>query len=209
MNLFENIKIEELWEDFIIKLSNVDREGVKDLLAFLEDKTDIQVAPASSKFHSNFPGGLMYHSLKVLHFLKIVNKSLNLNISEDSMTIVALGHDFCKLNYYKIGKVWDKEYKQKYNKWREIDQYIIENQLPLGHGEKSLLMVNKFISMFPEEMTAIRWHMGAWEQSLHFYNDQSQSYREATDKYPLVKALQIADQMAELHESVYPGGEDA
>lgn len=203
MALLDNIKSGNMWNVFRDELKKVERDGIDDLIAFLEDKTDIKVAPASSKYHSNFPSGLMYHSMKVKEYLDFTTQKLEFTkeISSESRLIVALAHDFCKLNFYVIGKEWDKEHKNKTGEWREKKVYKIENKLPLGHGEKSLVLINKFISMTPDEMSAVRWHMGAWEQSLHFYNDQSQSYRDATARYPLVKALQIADQMAELYET--------
>lgn len=49
---------------------NIKREGADKLLEFLS-KRDFFTAPASTKYHSAFDGGLVLHSLNVYHCLII------------------------------------------------------------------------------------------------------------------------------------------
>ena len=51
-------------EEFIRLLKEVKREGMDALLLFLEG-SDFYKAPASTKYHGAWEGGLLEHSLKV------------------------------------------------------------------------------------------------------------------------------------------------
>ena len=66
-------------EEFLKILRTVNREGMEDLIEFLE-KSDFFKAPASTRFHGNFEGGLVEHSLKVYVLLKEKIKNSNLLI---------------------------------------------------------------------------------------------------------------------------------
>lgn len=56
-------------EEFLNLLKSIQREGIEKLIAYLE-KTDFFKAPASTRFHGNYEGGLLEHSLNVYHLLK-------------------------------------------------------------------------------------------------------------------------------------------
>ena len=90
-------------EEFLNLLRSVQREGMEDLIKFVES-TDFFKAPASTRFHGNFEGGLLQHSMKVYEILKekLNNTPVPMNISEDTIKIVSLLHDICKVNYYKV-----------------------------------------------------------------------------------------------------------
>ena len=90
-------------EEFLGLLRQVKRDGIENLIQFLE-KSDFFQAPASTRFHGNFEGGLAEHSMKVYEILKHkVEHCIELiNIPEESVIIIGLLHDICKTNFYKI-----------------------------------------------------------------------------------------------------------
>ena len=178
-------------EEFIELLKRTNREGIDKLIAWLE-KTDFYKAPASTRFHGCHEGGLLEHSLNVYNLLKLKLSqepySNMLNISEDTLIIITLLHDICKTNYYSI------EMRNKKNEdgiWVKEPYYTVDDTIPYGHGEKSVMMISKFISLSMEEMYAIRWHMG-FSEPKELYNTLSIVF----EKYPLVLALHEADMEA-------------
>jgi hypothetical protein len=73
-----------------------------DLLKYLEEETDYFWAPASSKpkYHGCWPGGLVQHSLNVVHTMEHFNTHFGLKISAQSIFIVGAYHDLGKTNFY-------------------------------------------------------------------------------------------------------------
>lgn len=144
-------------KELIIKLlKETERPGIDKLISYLKS-TDYFAAPASSKYHLCEEGGLAKHSLNVyFNLLKMAENKY----SEDSLKIVALLHDICKINTYKKST---KNIQNKNGKWEPIQTYVVDNELPLGHGEKSVILIQKFIELTEEEILAIRWHMGGFE----------------------------------------------
>lgn len=203
-NILTEKDIQEQWTKFITELVSTKREGAEALIAYLEKNTDIITAPASSKYHRNTRGGLVDHSLRVMTYLRKVNESMGAKYKDDTVVIAGLLHDLCKTNYYKITEVLDKEWKDKTDKWRKIPGYIVDEQLPLGHGEKSVIIANRFLTLTGAEMMAIRWHMSAWDAGIHFSYPSGKAYNDSADKCPLLKMLIIADLQAELYESLNP-----
>lgn len=198
----DSIDIEANWTKLLEELRTVKREGIEDFITFLEKRTDFKTAPASTKFHMNYPGGLAEHTLNVLRFTREVQASLNVpEIEADSVTLSAILHDLCKVNYYKVGTVFDKEYKNETNRWREMEVWTVEDKAPLGHGEKSVILAVRYIALTLEEMCAIRWHMGFSDQGTHSYYPSGAPFKESMDKYPLLKLLMLGDAQAELYES--------
>ena len=97
-------------EEFIsIFKENITREGSDKLLDFLENRSDFFTAPASTRYHNAFEGGLLRHSLNVYHCLvaylerKRVKNEYGLSVSAETAAIVALLHDVCKVNFYRVG----------------------------------------------------------------------------------------------------------
>ena len=195
------IDIEKNWTEIKGELFPTQRDGMNELIDYLEKKTDFKTAVASTKFHLSVVGGLAQHSLNVLKYARLVNKELNLNITDDSLAIVSLLHDLCKTNYYIKGWEWDKEIKEATGKWVKKDTWKVEDKLPLGHGEKSLVLIIRFIPLNTEEMCAIRHHMGFSDPGTQFNYPLGFPFRESLNKYPLVKVLMIADQLAEFSEA--------
>lgn len=171
---------------FIELLKSTNREGIDNLIAFLE-KTDFFTAPASTRFHGAFEGGLLEHSLKVYEILKYKanNNILDLKFNEDTLILVALLHDICKLNFYKVDY---RNAKNALGEWEKVPYYTVDDTIPYGHGEKSVMIVTEYIKLTSEEKYAIRWHMG--------FSEPKESYGtlgEAFKKYPLALLIHEAD----------------
>ena len=175
-------------EEFITLLKSVNREGIDKLINFIE-KSDFYKAPASTKFHGNYEGGLLEHSINVYNLLKekLSNKPYSdiIKVSDETIIVVSLLHDLCKTNYYTV------DYRNKKNTdgvWVKEPYYTVNDTIPYGHGEKSVMMISKFIELNMEEMYAIRWHMGFTEPK-ELYGTLSNVY----EKFPLALALHEAD----------------
>ena len=148
-------------EEFLNLLRGINREGMDNLIEFIE-KTDFFVAPASTRFHGSYEGGLLEHSLKVYELLKekIKNSSIPIEVSEDSVKIIALLHDICKVNFYKVDY---RNAKNAMGEWEKVPYYTVNDMIPYGHGEKSVMMLTEYIKLTVEEKYCIRWHMGFTE----------------------------------------------
>lgn len=167
-------------EKYISILSQVpNADGMVEWLT----KTDFFTAPASTKFHGAYEQGLVEHSLNVLTELK-TSKNAN-RFSEESIIKVALLHDICKANFYVV----DYRNAKIDGKWEQVPFYTVKDDFPYGHGEKSVLLASRFIDLTDEEMMAIRWHMGAFDEAVKGGFNLSQVY----EKYPLALELHIAD----------------
>lgn len=169
---------------------HIGREGADKLLAYLETKSDFFTAPASTRFHSSFEGGLALHSLNVYKCLKTylerdrVKELYKLSYPEESIAIVALLHDLCKIDTYKVDT---RNVKNEQGKWEQVPYYRFEDSLPYGHGEKSVYMISGFMRLSRDEAMAIRWHMG-------FSGIEDKNMvGGALEKYPLAFALCTAD----------------
>ena len=173
-------------EEFINLLKSTKREGIENLIAFLE-KTDFFTAPASTRFHGAYEGGLLEHSMKVYEILdkKIKQTYLDINIDDATIKIVALLHDICKLNFYKVDY---RNAKNELGVWEKVPYYTIEDTIPYGHGEKSVMMITEYLKLTAEEKYAIRWHMGFTEPK-EVYNTIGAAFK----KYPLALLLYEAD----------------
>ena len=173
-------------EKFINLLKEVDREGIDNLLEFL-DSSDFYKAPASTRFHGNKEEGLLEHSLKVYELLsdKVKNSPIEIKTPEESIRIIALLHDICKTNFYKIDY---RNAKNELGVWEKVPYYTVEDTIPYGHGEKSVMMISEFIKLTNEEKYAIRWHMG--------YTEPKELYTTigiAYSKYPIALLTHEAD----------------
>ena len=145
-------------EKFIQLLRKTNREGIEDLINFIEEKTDFFTAPASTRFHGSHEGGLLEHSMKVYEILdyKIKNNVIDLHVPEDTIIIVSLLHDICKVNFYKVDY---RNAKNARGEWEKVPYYTIDDTIPYGHGEKSVMMLTEYIKLTSEEKYSIRWHI--------------------------------------------------
>ena len=173
-------------EEFLNLLRGINREGMDNLIEFIE-KTDFFVAPASTRFHGSYEGGLLEHSLKVYELLKekIKNSSIPIEVSEDSVKIIALLHDICKVNFYKVDY---RNAKNAMGEWEKVPYYTVNDMIPYGHGEKSVMMLTEYIKLTVEEKYCIRWHMGFTEPK-ELYTTLGMAFK----KYPLALLVHEAD----------------
>ena len=173
-------------EEFLKLLRSIQRAGIEQLIAFIES-TDFFTAPASTRFHGDHAGGLLEHSMKVYEILvqKVKNASIKLDVSEDTLKIVALLHDICKVNFYKIDY---RNAKNALGVWEKVPYYTVEDTIPYGHGEKSVMMITEYMKLTSEEKYAIRWHMGFTEPK-----EQYGTIGLAYTKYPLALLVFEAD----------------
>ncbi len=193
-------------ERFIKLLSSVHRPGIDDLITWLEEKSDFFIAPSSTVYHGCYEGGLCQHSLNVYDALKkfiAVSKDIALsdkqvdNISEESLIIVSLLHDLCKTNFYvKEIKMWKDDSEPYGNQWKKYYGYKCVDNFPLGHGEKSVIMIQNFIRLSATEIISIRWHMGATDPGTFLSSYEKPAYSKAVNECPLLVLLQQADQFA-------------
>lgn len=174
-------------EKFIELLRSTNREGIEDLIKFIEEKTDFFTAPASTKFHGSFEGGLLEHSMKVYEILKhkVEHSVIDLKVGDDTLILVPLLHDICKVNFYKVDY---RNAKNALGEWEKVPYYTVDDQIPYGHGEKSVMMLTEYIKLTSEEKYAIRWHMGYTEPK-ELYNTIGAAYK----KYPLALLMHEAD----------------
>lgn len=142
---------------------NITRDGADDLMEWLTT-SDFFVAPASTKFHGSYAGGLLEHSLNVYDCLVEELDILDIkdNYSAETVALVSLLHDICKVNFYKKGTRNVKENGQ----WVTKEVYEIDEKFPCGHGEKSVIILQNFMSLSAEEIFAIRAHMGGFDTSV-------------------------------------------
>ena len=187
-------------EDFISLLRSTGREGMEQVVSYLE-KAGFFTAPASTSRHLNRDGGLVEHSLNVCHValalreqMIAMQERLAEQLPRESVIIASLLHDVCKANIYKKAKRWRKD---EQNRWEQYDSYETDySRLPVGHGEKSVIMLLRLgLVLTNDEIVAIRWHMAAWNLSFQSYEEVS-NLGVAADGFPLVSLLQAADNLS-------------
>lgn len=171
---------------------NITREGSQQLLNWLE-KSDFFTAPASTKYHLAYEGGLCEHSINVYkNLIKLSEDTFggNAPFSMESAAIVGLLHDLCKVNFYKI----EKRNQKIDGAWQEVDFYLIDDKFPVGdHGDKSALIVQGFMKITAEEVAAINCHMGGFDTRAR---GGAYFISEAYKKYPLAVLLHLADMLS-------------
>lgn len=188
-------------ERFIeIYQQSITRPGADKLLAWLET-TDFFEAPASTRFHLSRPGGLVEHSIHVyyrLHDLYVSERQHKENFAfielskeeEETIAICALLHDICKANFYAVEM---RNRKNEQGRWEQYPFYIVEDQLPYGHGEKSVYVISGFMKLTREEAMAIRWHMGFSDNE---FKAGGFAVGNAFEKFPLALLTHMADLQA-------------
>ena len=181
-------------EEFLeIYHSQIHREGADTLLDYLQNKSDFFTCPASAKFHGAYAGGLCEHSVNVYRCLADylarlrVQELYGLEYSQESIAVVALLHDLCKIGCYKAGS---RNVKGPDGKWQAVPTFFYEDPLPYGHGEKSVYIITGFMRLSREEAMAIRWHMG------FSGSEDARLVGQALEQYPLAFALSVADMEA-------------
>ncbi len=172
-------------ERFLTILSeNVERNGIEKLMAWLL-KTDFFEAPASTRYHAAYAGGLCAHSLNVydVYMKKHYEEGVD---NMETVSMITLLHDLCKANFYQLSKR-----NQKIDgKWVEVDYYTIDDAFPYGHGEKSVFLVERFVRLKTDEACAIRWHMGGFDDHV---KAGGFSVSASFEKFPISVKLHLSD----------------
>lgn len=139
-------------------------------------------APASTRYHGVYEGGLFDHSLEVTKYLINLTEKLDIKWGNPrSPYVVGMFHDLCKCDSYtNIGET-DGKAVYKYN----------EDTLLKGHGDKSVMLLSSITSLTDEEIACIRYHMGAFTKKKEWNN-----YTGAVHKYATVLYTHTADMLA-------------
>ena len=179
-------------EEFIeLFQTHITRKGAQALLDYLlSDASDFFTAPSSTRYHGSYEGGLVEHSVNVYHCLKDyltrprTKEVYGMDYTEETIALVALLHDICKLNFYKVDY---RNAKNDKGVWEKVPYYTIDDTLPYGHGEKSVYIISSYMRLSREEAFAIRYHMG-----FSGIEDKN-SIGKAFEMFPLAFALSVAD----------------
>lgn len=185
------------------------RPGADEFLRWLEG-SDFFNAPASTRFHLSRPGGLVEHSIHVYHRLRdlyVMERQMKedcafLDLSEkeeETIAICGLLHDICKANFYNVEM---RNRKNEQGQWEKYPFYVVNDQLPYGHGEKSVYIISGFMKLSREEAMAIRWHMGFSDNE---FKAGGYSVGNAFEKFPLALLTHIADLQATYLDEVEEG----
>ena len=172
-------------------LRSTERENMESLIEYLENRTDYFIAPASTQFHGAYEGGLVDHSLAVYDNLIKMTQTFGIEARADSMIIIALLHDLCKTNFYKKG--FRNRKNETTGQWEKVEVYEIDDQMPLGHSEKSIIIIQQFIKLTKDETLSIRWHMGAFDDAVQGGYSGMKALSSAFQKCPLAAAMHMAD----------------
>lgn len=180
-------------------LQSTARPGVDKVIEYLRN-TDFYYAPSSTKFHSNYQGGLLDHSILVLSTavglrdaMVKMKPELADRLTDESLIISCLLHDLCKVGFYVPKEKWKKD---ENDKWVSYRGYDVEDTFPIGHGEKSVILLQWLgLSLTIDEMLAIRYHMGLWSTSVDC-GDANRAYFRAVNMCPLLSIVQNADFMS-------------
>ena len=175
--------------------------ALEQISSWLGWTTDFFEAPASTRFHLSHPGGLVEHSIHVYHRLHDLFVSERQNrenepfielsdSEEETIAICGLLHDICKANFYAVEM---RNRKNEQGQWEKYPFYVVNDQLPYGHGEKSVYIISGFMKLTREEAMAIRWHMGFSDND---FRAGGFSVGNAFEKFPLALLTHMADLQA-------------
>jgi hypothetical protein len=177
-------KLEKNKEKIVELLTLTGRQGIDTLVDWLMT-TDFFTAPASTRldFHGCEAGGLAQHALNVYEAFEMKASQYDLGLREDERTIASLCHDFCKIGLYVPNRL-------KSGALSEAKPYVVQDDFPLGHGEKSVLIVSRHIELTNNEALLMRWHM-------EHYDAEWENYKERVERAcPAIHAFHAADMEA-------------
>lgn len=196
--------IEENKNQFIELISGIERGGFlkEQLISFLEN-SDFFTAPASTKYHGSYPGGLCEHCLDTYKELKMLSEKFpQFFYTEDTIRIVSLLHDISKINLYKKDIHNKKVYHESGSKsdnlgrfdWVSEQVYIIDKEHRFiygNHEQTSEFIVRQYVPLMVEESVALLNHHGGTA-----YDSTPVNISEIFNNYPLSLLLHNADMLA-------------
>lgn len=183
-------------DDFIrIFTQYIKRPGATELLEWLES-SDFFSAPASTRFHGNYEGGLCEHSVNVWEELvRLLKAYPEIKVTGETAAIVSLLHDLCKIGCYKPELKSRKTGRTKRDgkpEWEDYIGYSFQEDFCYGgHGSKSVFLIQKYMALTEAEAVAVNCHMGFADRGPGDY-----SLGAAYERYPLAWLLHTADSAA-------------
>lgn len=184
------------------------RERVADFLSFMKlpDETPLVpgamvdylvgrgffIAPASTKYHGAYEGGLYDHSFEVAQLLVQLTKDCGLVWANNrSPYIIGMFHDLCKIDQYRhfpiTGRIAVGETSvEDVTQWEYNPDTLLK-----GHGDKSVMLLSQFYTLTEEEIACIRYHMGAFTDKAEW-----EDYTRAINLHPNVLWTHHADMLA-------------
>ena len=130
--------------EIISLLQSTQREGIDNVIQYLDDRGFFYRASSSNRHH-NVPGGLAEHSLGACKLA--LRAAQTTNLPKDSVIIAALLHDICKADRF-----WFKG--------RSIHQHAPKCSLDSKHSVRSVVILKDCgLKLTEQERRAIRWHM--------------------------------------------------
>lgn len=169
-------------------LTDVNRLYRLDDLLYMLENSDFFTAPASTKYHHAWEGGLCQHSLEVYDNLKDINDVKCLGYDDATIIICGLLHDLAKTNYYE-----PTSFNRKIDgKWVAIPGYkVTDNPIPYGnHESTSAWMIRQYIGLTFEEEVAVLHHHAAMSY------DSVKEIPSGVWSNNLMVSLHIADMMS-------------
>lgn len=165
----------------------INRKGIEEVLNMIS-QTDFYTAPASTRYHDSHESGLVKHSLEVGNQLLKMRPELE-EYELESLAIVGLFHDICKIGFYTTEM---RNAKNEQGKWVKVPYYTVDDKFPMGHGEKSVIMLMQLgFELTVDEMLAIRWHMGGFVPQ-----EERMALSKAYEESNLALYLHLADMKA-------------
>lgn len=164
------------------------------MMTFLDDETILGkliamgffTAPASTKYHGSYEGGLFDHCFAVANYLQWMTEQCNLEWElKRSPYLVGMFHDLCKVDQYRIDN------SVPYTVGEPTRYEYRNDSLLKGHGDKSIMMLASMMELTEEEVMCIRYHMGAFTEK-----EEWSLYTNAIHKYPNVLWTHQADMLA-------------
>ena len=205
-----DLQIDANKNKFIELVNSIEREGFykKQLLDKLAN-SDFFYAPASTKYHAHYKGGLCEHSLNVYNNMVKLVEMKGLEIDTDSIKLVALFHDLSKMNLYETYFINKKRYYPGGTKhdeggaydWEAVSAYKVkepEDRFIFGnHEQTSEFMLRSYCPLSYQESIAILHHHGGmgWDSAKN-------NIAEIFERYPIALMLHLADMLATYTDEV-------
>lgn len=143
-------------------------------------------APASTKYHGNYEGGLFDHSFMVMNLLVELSAANGLKWKRPaSPFLVGMFHDLCKIDQYRIDN------STPYTVGEPTQYEYNPNTMYKGHGDKSIILLSQFTTLTDEETACIRYHTGAFTEK-----EEWRDYTHAVHAFPNVLWTHQADMLA-------------
>ena len=200
-------QIQKNKEEFISLINSINREFNKErLIDWLENKSDFFTAPATTKYHCAYEGGLCEHSLNVYYALKNLNYGYmpelvatsdeieqgihKYKYDEDTLKIVGLLHDISKSNYYEI---FSRNVKDSSGNWTQVLDYKVrDDKFIYGNDEQNTeFMVSTFIPLTLDEKVALLHKSGG-----KAFDSTQENIPTIFNKYQLAVLLHCADMLS-------------